>query len=361
MNLLIVADSDQKGASGVGDYALLLAESLKSRNINVIYESLGPADYASRLDLLERIQSAQPDWVSFHFVPYAYADHGLVGKRTLPWKRLRGRVGTHILFHEIWIGAHKGAPWRQRAIGLIQQLGIKEAMGELRPDVVHCTNTLYSSMLHKAGIPNRVLPLFGAIPVSTISSDPYSELLNTLVVGSKKSDWVVAATFGTIHQTQNLQVALKWLNSRCISHGKNLLFLSLGNSTAASSTFEAMAAGFSEPNAPFFHVTGKLESTALSSWILGADCGFATTPFNIIEKSSSAVAFVEHGIPVIVMDAGEPIPGIFHHQDDLAPEFWLLGDKRLEQLYILPPRRDPRPRREHIVNQFIKDLSIIIT
>jgi hypothetical protein len=358
VNLFIVSDSDQAGSSGVGDYALLLAESLQSRSINVTLETLGPSDRSSHLSLVERLQQAKPDWVSLHFVPYAYAHRGLVDKRSLPWKYLRGRVGTHILFHEIWIGAHKGAPLRQRATGLIQRLGIQQAMHELRPDVVHCTNTLYSALLQRAGIPNKVLPLFGAVPINRKPNDPYLRLFSGLVPGSKPTDWVVAAMFGTIHPSTNLQVALRWLNARCISHAKHLLLVSLGNSPTASSTFEALASCFSRRDSPFFHTTGKLDVLTLSSWILGADCCFATTPFNIIDKSSSALAFVEHGIPVIVMDPGASIVGIPHKQLDLTPEYWLLGDKRLEKLDVLPPRRRPLPRREIVVNQFLNDLKI---
>ncbi|QPN69522.1 glycosyltransferase [Synechococcus sp. CBW1108] len=358
MNLSIISDSDQAGSSGVGDYALLLAESLKARNINVFFHKLGPSYSNSHSDFAERLRQAKPDWVSLHFVPYAYAHRGFVGKRTLPWRDLRGRLGTHILFHEIWIGAHRGAPWRQRATGLIQRLGIQQAMQELRPDVVHCTNPLYSAMLNRAGIANKILPLFGAIPIINNGHDPYSRLFTSLVAGSKKSEWVVAAMFGSIYPSQNLLRALSWLNDRCCSQAKRLLLVSLGNSPTASSTFEALAAGFSERRTPFFHTTGKLDTSTLSSWILGADCGFSTTPFNIIEKSSSAIAFVEHGIPVIVMDPGSAIADLPFQQLDLAPEFWLFGDKRLEELDLLPPRREPFPRRDFVVDKLLNDLKI---
>ena len=359
MNLVIIADSDQQGESGVGDYALLLAKLLRSSNINVVFEALGPPDRSSRLALVERVQDAQPDWVSFHFVPYAYAHRGLVGKSTLPWEKLRGRVGTHILFHEIWIGAHQGAPWRQRPIGFFQRLGIQQVLRLLKPDVVHSTNPLYSAMLHRSGIPNHVLPLFGAVPVlSDGGLDPYLQLLPNLVPGSKRPDWVVSALFGKIYQCDQLLAALQWLMAKCLSLGKHLLLVSLGHCPTAADTFKQLAPCLSEPGRPYFHITGKLDATALSSWIGGADCGLATTPFNIIEKSSSAVAFVEHGIPVIVIDAGAPIRGMDVIQPDLAPEFWLFGDQRLNDLESLPPRREPQARRDQVVNQFLADLNI---
>jgi hypothetical protein len=359
VRFVIIADSDRQGESGVGDYALLLARLLRSSNINVVFEALGPSCRSSRSALVDRVQKAQPDWVSFHFVPYAYAHRGLVGKATLPWEKLRGRVGTHIMFHEIWIGAHQGAPLRQRPIGFLQRLGIQQVLRQLKPDVVHCTNPLYSAMLHRAGITNSVLPLFGVIPVESDGVlDPYIQLLPNLVPGSKRSDWIVAALFGKIYPSDHLLPALQWLVAKCLPQGKHLLVVSLGHCPTAAATFEEIGQCFSEPGRPYFHITGKLDASVLSYWIQGADCGLATTPFNIIDKSSSAVAFVEHGIPVIVLDDGAPIRGMDPTQPDLAPEFWLFGDKRLDDLEILPPRREPQPRRDQVVNQFLVDLNI---
>ena len=360
MNIVIIADTDKKGKSGVGDFALLLADSLRVLNLNVVFEVLGPPDHSSRLALGERVRRAQPDWVSLHFVPYAYAHRGLVSKHTLPWEQLRGIVGTHILFHEIWIGAHQAASLKQRAIGYIQRRGIQEALGVLRPNVVHCTNSLYSALLQRADIPNKILPLFGNIPVLNNGSSPYSNLLDDLVQGSERADWVVACLFGTIYESVNLLPFIRWLKNKCLAQGKHLLVVSLGHCSTATITFERLASCFAPYNMPYFHVTGKLDECELSYWIRGADCGLATTPFNIIDKSSTAVAFVEHGIPIIVMDAGAPLRGMPRIQPDLAPEFWLFGDSRLEKLQLLPPRREPRSRRDYVVNQFLSDLRINI-
>jgi hypothetical protein len=105
-------------------------------------------------------------------------------------------------------------------------------------------------------------------------------------------------------------------------------------------------------------VTGPLSSSDLSSWINYADCGLSTTPFNIIDKSSSALAFVDHGLPVIVMDPGSPVRGIDYCQQDLTPDFWLFGDPRLETFECMPPRHASMPRKDRVVQQFIEDLQL---
>ena len=357
MKIVFLADTDQPGESGVGDYALELSSSLSAFNVESVVECLGSPNSSLRLSLVARLNELQPDWVSLQFVPYAYAKYGLVGRGTLPWQQLRGRIGTHLMFHELWIGAHKGAALRPRAIGALQRRGIQNAVRELHPGVVHCTNRLYSAMLQRVGIKNNVLPLCGAIPVTSVGPDPYDEVLASLHHGSRRSGWIVAALFGSIYPSENLLPALQWLQDRCLRQGKRLLLVSLGTCPSAECTFKALAAGFSDAAKPAFFVKGRLNAFALSPWIRYADCALATTPFNIIDKSSSAVAFSEHGVPVIVLETGADVRGLALPRQDLSPEFWLFGDKRLESLNGLPPHREPQPRLGQVAKQFLADLQ----
>jgi hypothetical protein len=357
MKIVFLADSNQPGESGVGDYALHLCASLQALNVDAVVECLGAPNSSLRACLANRVRASQPDWVSLQFVPYAYAHRGWVGRRTLPWKALRGRLGTHVMFHEIWIGAHQGASLRDRAMGALQRRGIQHLISELRPDRVHCGNRLYSAMLLQAGLPNQLLPLFGNIPVRISVRDPYEELLVGIAPDRTRSGWVVAALFGSIYPSEHLLPALRWLHASCVRQGRRLLVVSLGHCPMAETTFAALASQLPAECRPTFLVKGRLDSTALSAWIRWADCGLATTPFNIIEKSGSAVAFAEHGVPVIVMDAGADVRDVAFPRQDLAPEYWLFGDQRLEALHELPPRRDPRPRLEQVAKQFLADLG----
>ncbi|MCP9929770.1 glycosyltransferase [Cyanobium sp. AMD-g] len=356
MKIVFVSDSDQPAASGVGDYTLTLCSYLRTQGIEASVQSLGAPDSSLRASLAERVQQNNPDWVSLQFVPYAYANRGLVRSSTLPWRKLRGHLGTHIMFHEPWIGAHVGASLRERAVGLLQREGIKRAMRELQPNLVNSTNPLYCSMLFQSGIPSTRLPLFGNIPIQPETSDPYSELITTFTRDMSRSDWVVAAFFGRIHPSTNLLAAVRRLHSKFRFQAKRLLMVSLGHCPSAVSTFKTLAHHFPHDDAPHFLVQGMMEPAALSSWMRYSDCALSTTPFIVIEKSSSAVSFVEHGVPVIVIDAGAPVRGVSLSNQDLAPDYWLFGDKRLDSYEILPPRREPQPRIGLIGHRFMTTL-----
>lgn len=358
MRLLIVLDTITAGVSGVADYALLLGQAIQSNsNVDVTFHPLGHKQSRER-ELLQRVQELKPDWVSFHFVPYAYATRGFVTGLTLPWSQLRGLIGTHIYFHELWIGAHQGASLRHRLSGLIQRRGIHQLMQNLQPTVVHTSNHLYSAMLHNDGIQSRVLPLFSTIPTIRNVSDPYLETLQSFSPGTSRDEWVVAIFFGAIYPCINLLPALQWLHKRCDQQRKRLLVVSLGHSPTAKKVFSHMSSQFPEENPPLFLVKGRMESKLLSLWLTNADCGLATTPYNIIAKSASAISLSEHGLPVLVVDPGAPVRCLPYHQPDLAPEFWLFGDRRLEGFPCLPPRRKQSPLITRVVHQFLDDLSL---
>jgi hypothetical protein len=213
-------------------------------------------------------------------------------------------------------------------------------------------------MLTQAGIQNRILPLFGNVPVvSSAMSDPYAEVVATFDPDSDRKTWLVVSFFGTIYPSNHLFSALEWLQDKVLQLGKRLLVVSLGHAPSAAACFSSLAERLVSPERPHFLIKGRLDATELSRWISFVDCGLATTPFNIIEKSGTAVAFAEHGVPVIVMDEGSPVRGLSASCVDRAPDFWLFGDSRLDQFCPLPPRRDPYSRLEDVSRQFLTDLA----
>ena len=357
MKLLILSPSYVAGTCGVLDYSQLLCEQLRLHSVDASVYSINSQADPSHSKLTEYIDFFQPDWISLQFVSYAYSKRGLISSHSLPWTKLRGRLGSNVIFHETWIGAHLGASLRQRSIGALQRSGIKKAMRIMKPDVVHTTNHLYMRMLERAGISNTLLPLFGNIPISQSSFNPYIKLFDLMAPGTSQSDWLVAAFFGTIYPSKHLLDALIWLQNFCLQKQKLLLITSLGYSPMAPSLFSDLTLRLPSNESLFFHFTGKLESNTLSTWIGNADFGLSTTPFNIIDKSGSALAFREHGIPVIVMDKGVPLRGLTYEMPDLSPEVWMFGDERLLNVSTLPTRRTPYSRISRVTTQFLLDLG----
>jgi len=357
VRIAFITDSDRVGESGVGDYTLLLSEALRAQGVEAGVFTLAEFQGSDSQRAISRMTGFAPDWVSFQFVPYAYAFRGLVNASTLPWRRLRGKRGTHMMFHEIWIGAHQGARWRDRIIGALQRRGIRSVVKVLRPEAVHCSNQLYGSMLSAAGISNRILPLFGNIRLAWGGADPYAEQVARLDPGSKRKDWTVAVLFGSLYPNTGARGLLQWMSETARRHGRRLLVASVGRCTDAASHFAAWKQPLDESREVSFHVQGPMPVEQISNWLQHADCGISTTPYNIIEKSGSAAALVEHGLPVLVCDEGAPIRCLANVRPDLAPRFWLGKEPRLAELRDLPAKRRPYDGLAEVAKSFLQQLS----
>jgi glycosyltransferase involved in cell wall biosynthesis len=357
VRLALIADSNEPGQSGVGDYALLLAGALERLDVTTEVFSLGACGSEQRRSLSARVAAFEPDWLSFQYVPYAYAHRGMVTRTTLPWKALRGRTGTHVMFHEIWIGSHEGASIRDRFMGWLQKRGIRSIVQLLKPEVIHCSNRLYSAMLAHAGIQNQILPLFGNVPVVVSKTDPYEALVSSLQPGSPRKGWLVAAFFGTIHPNSSALTVLQWLKEKALLSGRHLLVVSLGRCPNAAGYFQSWAETLNDQENVRFEVRGELPPDELSGWLGAADCGLSTTPYNIIEKSGSAVAFAEHGVPVLVTDLGAPVRHCDVPDQSLAPRFWLANDATLGTLSDVPPRQPDGNLVDEVASTFLRQLS----
>lgn len=356
MRFLFLTDSTDPGRSGVGDYTLQLAQQLQYLGLDARVECFGIEGSATRATLVDRVLSHRADWISHQFVPYSLSPRGFVGPHTLPWRQLRGTVGTHFMFHEIWIGGSQGASFRDRLIGSTQRRGIRKILPLLQPNRVHCSNPLYQAMLSRVGIQARVLPLFGSVPIASNPNDPYFFLIEGFAPLSSRDNWLVLAFFGNLYPCANLTAAISWLHSLSARQGKSLLVVSLGHSSAAHSTFEQLSSHHNASNIKFF-IKGPIDTSSLSPWLQCADLAFSTTPYNIIQKSSSAVAFAEHGVPVVVVDPGTPIRSLPFTPSDLSPDYWLFGDPRLNPPNCLPPHRPPMARLPHVAAQLLADLA----
>jgi hypothetical protein len=212
-------------------------------------------------------------------------------------------------------------------------------------------------MLEREEIQHNLLPLFSGVPVLPVEADPYEEVVAACDPSGHRSGWIVSAIFGTIYPSSNLLPAVQWLNNLSRSQGKRLFVVSLGNCPSATSVFKQLEGHFPLQRQPTFLVKGPLNADHLSPWIRNADCALATTPFNIIQKSSSAATFVDHGVPVIVLDQGAEVRGLRDSPVDLTPAFWLFGDLRLTSGNRLPKRLPSQSRLPMVAAQFLEDLS----
>jgi hypothetical protein len=231
MRIAFITSSLAPGKDGVGDYTRDLAAAcetlgrscvllaLNDRHIERICEqrqcTRGAALETLRLPASipwpERLLTAQrwlerkrPDWISLQLVAYGYHPKGLIGQLRHRLAPLVGAQPLHMMLHELWIGMERGAPLRRQLIGTMQRQALLALIRQLRPALVHTSNSAYAKLLAIRGVQARLLPLCGNIPVTSTPDMEWlgHELIKLGVPGgpavSRERCWRFGM-FGSLH------------------------------------------------------------------------------------------------------------------------------------------------------------------
>ena len=329
------------GLGGVADYTRLLAGALKAHGIESLIIALADREAsailrdataeAPRLALpaalswRERAAEAKaavdafaPDWVSLQFVPFAYNPKGVVWREARWLESLMAGRRAHVMLHELWVEPlPRPVPLRRRVLRAMQRAAILRLLKAIRPEVLHTSNAVYLDLLAAAGLEARLLPLFGNVPAEFHSDRAWlDEALGAAGVdlarrpllfgffGGVNPEWDGSELFG------RLAAALRVI-------GRTGVVLSAGAAAGMPERLRRWAEG-----RPELHVLslGVQPALRISAYLQALDFGLTSYPYALIGKSSSVVAMLEHGLPVIVEwgDLAPSLPAVPAELDRLA-------------------------------------------
>lgn len=299
----------------------------------------------------------RPDWVSLQFVPYAFHRKGMVTGLDRHLAPLVGGCRVHLMFHEIWIGVERGASLRRRLVGRLQRFGVLRLVRSLAPTVMHTTNPAYIALLAATAVPTRLLPLCGSVPIAPI--DP-EWLPHELVRLGVPLDSTVPRTgcwwfgmFGSLYPIWSAEPLFTRIAVAAEKAQRRVVIASIGHQRGGAQLWRALESRY----AGRFSLCALGERSAAEiSWFLqSVDFGIATTPWQLIGKSATAAAMVDHGLPVIVSRddiafdvAATPLAEPLLHRMDEHLARWLIE---------APPRGAPRDRLADLATRFLSDLS----
>jgi len=157
--------------------------------------------------------------------------------------------------------------------------------------------------------------------------------------------------FGAIHPAWSPEPLFSSLVNA--APGRNVVVASIGRSGPGKANWQAIRARYGKP----FSIVSLGERTVeeLSTFLQSVDFGIATTPWQLIGKSGSAAAMLDHGLPVIVtrddQDFGFPAASSSIH-----PLLYRL-DSELPRWLASVRRQPARSRLPEIASQFLQDLN----
>jgi hypothetical protein len=255
--------------------------------------------------------------VSLQFVPFGFHPKGLcfgIGTRLAT---INSRVSWHIMFHELWLGLEKRASVKYRCWGTLQRFIIKDLVERLHPRVVHTQAEPYRQVLARVGIQATLLPLFSNISVTTGEAwgDLIAPLLQKSVVSGRwaadqqplrrgggsleRSQYYLAGVFGAVHPEWDPATAVNTILQLTQKQNKWLVLVFFGKShldELAGEKLKEQLHGRAE-----VMLLGSRSDAGVSKILNTLDLGLATSPRQLIQKSGSVAAMLEHGLSVLVV------------------------------------------------------------
>ncbi|WP_295719181.1 hypothetical protein [Mucilaginibacter sp.] len=326
MKITFICSSLQIGSDGVGDYVRRLAcELIKTgHQVNAIalkdsYTSVIETDVQvfdnielqvfrlpASLNTVDRynylskqVNLFKPDVISLQYVGFGFHKYGLPLDILLNLRKAIGSTRLQIMLHELWCGMAVNAGFKEKVLGNLQKLFLKTLITVLNPETIFTSIKPYLLFLKTIGINATVVPIFGNIPTNEFGSDSDWENLtksaNLSNLISPPQKWLVLGFFGTTYNCPGLDKLLNTASIAAQSAGLNLGILAIGHSRGQNVGDMAQ----NMRNVTYWQ-TGALSPGMINHCMQLVDIGVVTSPVDGIDKSGSAITWMERGIPVII-------------------------------------------------------------
>jgi hypothetical protein len=366
MRLAFFCSCLEPGRDGVGDYTRrLAAECIRQGHASVavalndgqvsqpVFESQSvedisllvlrlPAGFSWDARIAEArkwVEAFRPDWMSLQFVPFGYHPKGLCFGLAKKLSRIQPQAAWQIMFHELWLGLGANSSFKHRLWGALQRSIVCGLVHRLRPRIVHTQADPYQQALQRQNISASILPLFGNI--TPVPGDAWDTVLAGMVPdvpgeGRKRDRVYLAGIFGAIHPEWSAEKTVDVLLPLVQRAGRRLVLVFFGKSNLTAEAGERLERTLG--GQVVVVALGEKSGAEISRILQTLDLGLATSPYQVIQKSGTVAAMLEHGLQVLVTRDDWHLAGVGSRPLAKSPR--LLLPDQFARLGVLPVR-DP--------------------
>lgn len=324
LDLVFLTAGAEPGADGIGDYVRGIAYQLSKLGYRigwVAWRDPGVQAADTRVDKglillrlparateLERRERFVAWWhlhrapvLSWQMAPYGFHPRGLLATQGAWLRRQMGPTACLQLFvHEIWLGAKRESPLRERLVGISQYQSWRRLLKVAEPAQIDTQATPYQHLLQRlSGKPVGLVPLCGNVPV---------------IPQPRRSPEAPfrAGFFGTLHEPWDETWLFDQLRAIGQQVGKPVEVMTAGRMGLDGERRWARWREQPPQGLRFVRWPGS-EPTSISAYLWQLDLGLTTTPLALLEKSGTVAAMREHGRRIGVLRddvtfAGVPAP-----------------------------------------------------
>jgi hypothetical protein len=293
------------------------------------------------------VDAFNPDWASLQLVLFGFHPKGLCFGLGKYLATINSKASWHVMFHELWLGLGDGSPVKHRIYGVLQRGIVLDMVRRVRLRAAHTQTESYRAVLAREKIAASVLPLISNVPY--VEGDGWTELLEPLVaraVGERpdRKKLYLAGVFGAIYPEWKVEDVVNIIFPLTQRWQKRLLLVFHGRSNLSADAFEKMKQKL-RPQAEIV-VTGERPGCEISKIMQALDLGLATTPRQVIQKSGSVAAMLQHGLQILVTRDDWRLRGPGAPREEISPR--LLSPQQFAALTDLPVRDPDCPHESQV-------------
>lgn len=380
MNILFITGSFERGKDGVADYTFTLAKECirlgatcsvlawNDRGLDAAEDTLldiGEVIAVRRLpsplptaekELLgkEFVSARHPDVVSIQMVSFGYHPRGWIFGLGESFKKIIPKnCVVQLMLHELWLGLASNHPMKEKLYGSIQKRALQGFWNTVKPHLFHVSNNVHYSKLLQLGLSPRYLPLLSNIPAN--SNPDFSWIYPQLGMSKEqRENTFVLLMFGSIHPGWNISAFMNKVQS--YARPKNIVFLSVGSQGYGSSVWDNMT----EHEGPHlrFVKLGFRTNGEISDLLHFSDLGITTNTLSLLGKSGTAMAMIEHGLPIVATRDELKFPFTLQKIEDDYPHAFIWEE--LDQKELAPKILPTEACKSKIAGKFLADLQHVI-
>jgi len=307
VNIAIICGCLEPGKDGVGDYSRVLASFLQTHSYRVLMiatndffvekitdcqnknlsffrlPNTGINDVERSQYILEKLEQFECQIVSIQYVPFSFHSKGLAFNMVKLSETIGKKYFLHFMFHELWVGMAREDSFKFKLWGWLQKKIIQKTLQKSRPALIHTQLDLYKQQLERlTSQPIHKIPLVSNLDLKTtnrtVSDNPIKAIL-----------------FGGIYPGTPAEAFLEEFKTylKQKQHQLHIHFVGNNGQYLNDWTTACQKTGIA------YDIAGMQAAEKIGEIVSECHLAICTTPYVLIEKSGSAIAMLQAGLPVV--------------------------------------------------------------
>jgi len=313
--ILIISPSLEPNQCGVSDYTNVLNDFLHDDKFMTFRITLNDhyckeifehqhiirinkgQTISAKVNVLQNINKQfNPELILLNYVSYGYHKYGLPLFLMRMIKKTFYDKPIILIFHELWPGNLSSDSFKDKLIGFVHRLFVKQVFKIINPQKVIVNSEIWQRLLKKINIDSIVIPVFSNINVIESNKDNYPVICQ-FDDSVELNKIITIALFGSSGFSYDPIQIVNFFSEQVNNSDVTFHFICIGKYQPLFDVFNKLHDTY--PERILVEITGVLSAEKVSELFNFSDYGLTSYMPQFWSKSGAIAAMLSHGLPVL--------------------------------------------------------------